>query len=343
MSEPENKPSEGESLESTTEAPAAESSTEGESLEAAADNGTIDATGGGGLAGAPTAPQQPVKPPSRGGLKNKFRKVNIYFLGFLLALVIAGMALFIGLMRSREAANPEEISSQTLSTDAINELRGNDIKIGDPKQTLSVESNAVFAGRVLVQGGVDIAGALKVSGTISLNDVAVTGTGTFQQIQANALAVSGNAGVQGQLAVQGSANVTGGGSFGGALTAPKITADSLDLTGDLRFGRHLDAGGNTPSSSGGGALGAGGTSSNTGTDTAGTVVISTGSGPAAGCFVTINFAQAFAGTPHVVISPASTDAASLDYYVTRNTGSFSICATNPAGGRNYTFDYIVID
>ena len=253
------------------------------------------------------------------------------------------MALFIGIQKSQKEATPTQISSQTLSTDAINQLKGNDVKIGDAKQTLNVESNAVFAGRVLVQGGVDIAGALKVSGILSLVNLTVSGTGTFQQAQVSELAVSGNAGIQGQLTVQKSINVTGGGSFGGAVTIPQLTVDTLALSKDLQLARHIDAGGNTPGLSDGTALGAGGTSSISGTDTAGTVSISTGSSPAVGCFVTVTFSQKFSGTPHVVLSPASSDAGALSYYTSRNTTGFSICATNPVAAKNYIFDFIAID
>ena len=61
-----------------------------------------------------------------------------------------------------------------------------------------------------------------------------------------------------------------------------------------------------------------------------------------GCFVTINFSQRYGATPHVVISPSNSAAASLSYYTNRSATSFSICtASAPAGGATYLFDYIV--
>jgi uncharacterized protein YcnI len=60
--------------------------------------------------------------------------------------------------------------------------------------------------------------------------------------------------------------------------------------------------------------------------------------------MTVNFAVRFAGTPHIALTPASSAAGSLDYYVNRTPSGFSVCSSSaPASGQNYTFDYIVID
>jgi hypothetical protein len=61
--------------------------------------------------------------------------------------------------------------------------------------------------------------------------------------------------------------------------------------------------------------------------------------------VNIGFAVPFNGTPHIVITPVGAGAASLDYYITANTGGFSICATNAntAANRSFAFNYIAID
>lgn len=289
---------------------------------------------------AATTPTADNKPSKKRGI---FAKFNIYLLLFIFILLVAGMALFIGIQQSRKAATPTEITSQTLSTDAVNQLKGNDVKIGDVKQTLNVESNAVFAGKILVQGTADIAGSVKAAGVLSATTINASGTGSFDKLQSNDLAIAGNAGVLGQFTVQKTLNVSGGASFGGAVSIPQLTVDTITLNGNLVFNGHIDAGGNTPSKVNGTALGSGGTASISGTDTAGNVVINTGSGPASGCFLTISFVKKFNGTPHVVVSPVSSDTAGLAYYVNRNTATFSICATNPAASKNYSFDFVVID
>lgn len=297
------------------------------------------------VSAAPAQPQAPKPPkiPFSVHLRNAIRKVNVYLLVFILLVVVAGVIVFLSYQKGKRPATSGSIATQTLDQATLNKLSGADASVGDPKQTLSIESNAVFAGKVLVRDSLEVAGSLKIGGPLSLPGITVAGSSGFDQIQANGLSVSGNAAVQGQLTIQKSLTVGGGGSFTGALSAPQLSVNSLQLNGDLQLNHHIDAGGATPGHSNGSALGGGGTSSNTGTDTAGTVTINTGSSPPAGCFTTINFTQKFNSTPHVVITPASSDAAGLAYYVNRSTANFSICATNPATAKNYVFDYIAID
>lgn len=343
MEEDKSEQTEGESLDGTAPADAEAGMTEGESLDPKDQPAEADSAAAPADSPAPTADKKPDGKTPKGPKKSLISRLNIYFLLFLLVIVIALIVFFISFQQSKKDSSSNDISSQTLTADTINQLKGNDVKIGDPKQVLNVQSNAVFAGRILVQGGTDIAGTLKVGGTTSLNSLTVSGTTTLQEAQIGKLAASGDASVQGQLTVQKTVNVSGGGSFGGPVTAPQVTVNALTINGDLQFNRHIDAGGVTPTRSNGTALGGGGTASNSGTDTAGTVAINTGSSPPAGCFVTINFAQHFNATPHVVISPSSSDAGDLSYYVNRTASSFSICANNPASGKAYSFDYIVID
>lgn len=271
---------------------------------------------------------------------------NIYLLLFVFVIVIAIIITVVAIQKNQQANNPKPIASQTLSQDALKQLNGSDTTVGDPKQILSIESNTEFAGTVLVRGGLDVAGTIKVGGALSLPGITVSGTSSFDQVQLNSLNVSGNAAIQGQLTVQKTLTVTGGATFGGIISAPQLNVQTLQLSNDLQLNRHIDAGGATPGKTDGPALGSGGTSSVSGTDTAGTVTINTGGGPADGCFITVNFTQKFNAIPHVVISPTSRDdatAPALAYYVTKTTSSFSICATNPQAAKTYIFDFVAID
>mgnify|MGYP000282923417 CR=1 FL=1 len=280
----------------------------------------------------------------KGGLQGLATHINIYMLLFIFIVVVAIIVVFIGVQRSKKESTTPTISTQPLSQEELEKLSNSDAKVGDPKQTLSVESNAIFAGKVLIRDSLDVAGALRLGGPLAVPSLNVTGTGTFNELQLNKLSISGDASIQGQLTIQKTLNVTGGASFGGPISAPQISIGSLQLNGDLTFNRHIDAGGGTPGKTDGGALGGGGTSSVSGTDTAGTVNINTGGGPGPGCFVTLFFTQSFNSTPHVVITPVGSGAAGINYYVTRTNTSFSICTTNSApGGTNFAFDYIVID
>jgi len=279
-----------------------------------------------------------------GGLKGLASRINIYLLLFILILILACFVVFIGLQRSKKDLGTTTVTTTPLDQATLDQLNGSDASVGDPKQTLSVESNAIFNGGVLVKGSLDVAGALKVGGTLNLPGISVSGDSTFDQINANELAVAGDASVQGTLNVQNNLTVAGSAQFGGPISAPQLSVRSLVLEGDLAISRHIDAGGSTPGLSNGTALGGGGTASISGTDTAGTVTINTGGGPAAGCFATITFAQSFSQVPHVVVTPVGSAGAGLNFYINRTTSSFQICTTNPApGGANFSFDYIAID
>lgn len=296
----------------------------------------------------PPDSQQPIPPADKQSFGGRIRslagRLNVYLLLFVLIVLLALLVVFVSLQRSRKENVEQPLDTQSLTQETIDQLANSDVTVGGPKQILNVESNAVFSGKVLIRDSLDVAGTIKVGGALSLPGITVSGTSSFETIQANDLAIAGNTSIQGQLNVQGALTVASGGSFGGPLSAPQLNVDNLQLNGDLQLNRHIDAGGGTPGKGDGSALGSGGTSSVSGTDTAGTVNINTGGGPPAGCFVTINFAQAFNGTPHVVITPVGSAGAGLNYYVNRTSASFSICSTNPApAGRSFAFDYIVID
>lgn len=288
---------------------------------------------------------EPKKKPSLGkGVRGLISHLNIYLLLFILIVVVVVGFTFVSIQKNKKEAAPTTITTQSLTQDELNKLNGSDASVGDPKQTLSIESNAIFAGKVLIRDSLDVAGSLKVGGPLNLPGLTVSGTSTFDQIQANKLTVASDTNIQGQLTALKGITVTGGGSFGGPISAPQITVQSFQLTGDLQLQRHIDAGGTAPGKTNGTALGSGGTASVSGTDTAGTITINTGGSPAAGCFVTITFAQNFNAAPHVVVSPVGSAGAGLNYYVNRSPNDFSLCTTNSApGGVTFSFDYIVID
>lgn len=315
-----------------------------ESLEGTTGQENAPGSASGAPAGGDKQPE-PKKSVSNGSrIRGLISHFNIYLLLFILLVVIASGFTLVSIQRNKKEAKPTTIETQALNQDTLNKLNSTDTKVGDPKQTLSVESNAIFSGKVLIRDSLDVAGTIKVGGSLSLAGLTVAGTSSFDQIQSNKLTVSGDANISGQLTVQKGLTVSGGASFGGPISAPQITVQSFQLSGDLQLQRHIDTGGNTPGKTDGSKLGSGGTASISGTDTAGTVTINLGGSPQAGdgCFVTITFAQKFNSTPHVVITPVGANAAALNYYVTRNTSNFQICATNTSTG-SFSFDYVAID
>jgi hypothetical protein len=301
---------------------------------------------------SPNTPAPPINQSTSGnkGPKRPFglglaSRINIYLILFVLLLVVSGGVSIVGYQKSKNSANKKAaVATQPLSQEVLDQLKATDVQVGDPKQILSVESNAVFGGTVLVRGGLEVAGAIKVGGPLTLPGITVSGLSNFDQVQMNSLQVSGNSTIQGQLAVQKGLTVNGSASISGSLSAAALIIDTLQVNKDLLLNRHIDAGGGTPGKSNGSALGSGGTVSVSGTDTAGTVNVNTGGGPGAGCFVTVNFTQKFNATPHVTITPVGSAAADLNYYINRTTTGFSICATNAApASQSFAFDYIALD
>lgn len=306
------------------------------------DTGVIDATGGKKLGG--DSADEPYKLPKK-KLKDKLARFNLYLLLFVFIIIVAVAVTVITYFASKKAETSATISSQTLDKKALDTLANSDATVGDPKQVLSVQSNAVFAGKVLVRDTLEVAGGIQVSGPVTLVGLTVSGKTNLDETQVSKnLAVAGDLAVQGGLTVQKSITVNGGGTFSGPLSAPQITVSNIQLNGDLILTHHIIAGGPTPNRTGGPALGSGGSASVSGSDTSGTVTINTGSGAPAGCFATINFAQKYNSIPRVNITPVGSDAGTLDYYVTRNTTSFSICdSTAPPSGASFAFDYFVVD
>ena len=199
--------------------------------------------------------------------------INIYFLAFLLIILIAGAATFASFKASKKSTDVS-ISGQELSAEDLQKLKNTDTSVGDAKQTLTIASNAVFNGRVLVRDNLDVAGTIRIGGTLALQGITVSGTSAFENVQVGTnISVAGNAAVQGQLTVQKDLTVGGNATFAGNITAARISIDVFTLNGDLQLNRHIDAGGPSPRITSGGAIGGAGTISISGTDTAGTVNI----------------------------------------------------------------------
>lgn len=283
------------------------------------------------------------KPPF---LKRIWQKFNIYLLLFILVILITITVTIILFLKDRQAAKTAEgvITSQNLSEEALKQLANSNVSVGNSKQLLTVESNAIFAGSVLVRNNIEVAGSIKVGGELQLPGITVSGSSRFSNLQADNLAIGSSATVQGVLNARSGINVSGKSTFAGPLSADSISANSLQLNGDLVLTNHITAGGPVPSIARGNALGSGGTVSLSGSDSTGSIVINTGSGPGAGCFATITFVKRFNGAPHVAVTPIGSGAATLEYYVNRSTSEFSICTTNPApAGQTFGFDYIILN
>jgi cytoskeletal protein CcmA (bactofilin family) len=280
--------------------------------------------------------------------KGLVARLNIYLLLFILLIVI-GLIIFFVVFNASQDSETAINEQQELTQEAIDELIGSDARVGDPKQILTVESDSVFAGKVLIRDGLDVAGPIKVGGSLSLPGITVSGASAFDEVSINTLAIAGDATVQGQLSVQEGLTVSGPVTFSGTFSAAAFAIESLQVNQNLQLNRHIDAGGPTPGITGGSATGSGGTVTISGTDTAGTVTVNIGSGAPAGVLATVNFANGFGGTPHVVITPVAAQGSPVVtgtqkfYLSSRTTNSFSIATSGGLPAGSISFDYIVID
>src|SRR5690606_6156933 len=125
----------------------------------------------------------------------------------------------VSIQRNKKEDALTTLNLQELTPEDLSKLSTSNSSVGDPKQTLSIESNAIFSGKVLIRDSLDVAGGIKIGGSISLAGLTVAGTSSFDQIQGNSISISGDANIQGQLTVQQTLTTTGGASFGGPISA----------------------------------------------------------------------------------------------------------------------------
>lgn len=279
-------------------------------------------------------------------IKRLFRKVNVYALIFFLILVIAAIVTVVNYLNSQKIPPAPNVASQTLTEDALKQLANTDTTVGGASQTLTIQGNAIITGQTLARGNVNIAGNLQTGGSITGTKLTISGDSNLGATQINSLQVAKNTAIQGSTTLR-DLNVSGTSSFSGAMTASQITVTKLILSGNgvLQLPNHLSFTGTNPGRSliGSGILGSGGSVSVNGSDTSGTINLNSGTNPSNhGCIVKINFRQPFASQPRVIVSPVGAAAGAMDYYVTRDTTSFSLCTDNtPAGNSVFAFDYFV--
>ncbi len=288
---------------------------------------------------APAEPDaKPVSP-----IKRLLRKVNIYLLMFILVLIIAAIITAVYYFNSQKDPITAGTDSQTLSTEALQQLANTDASVGNTNQTLTIQGNAIIAGQTLMRGDLNVAGSLQTGGALTVPSVTVAGAANLGETQVSKLQVSTDMAIQGSTTMR-DLSVSGASSFSGTLTAAQITVTKLVLSGNaiLEVPNHLSFTGPTPSRTAGNALGNGGTVSISGSDTSGTISVNTGNSPSAGCFAQITFATAFTSQPKVIVTPIGAAAGQTQFYVTRNNTSFSICTTTAApGNQSFAYDYFV--
>ena len=134
----------------------------------------------------------------------------------------------------------------------------------------------------------------------------------------------------------------------------KIVVRTLDVTynltvgGDVAFSGHLKSGGNNPTRVVGPAACTSPTVTVSGTDTAGIITVTAGTGcSSGGAIMAVTFANAFAAAPKISLTPATASAAALPAYVDYSqvtSSSFDIASSTPlSDGVQYRWYYHVIE
>lgn len=284
-------------------------------------------------------PEKKVSP-----LKRFLKKINVYLLIFVLLLVVAGAVALIMFLNSQKTPEEAAIESQSLTTEALKQLANTDASVGNTAQTLTIQGSAVINGQTLARGDLNVAGNFQTGGTIQTPGLTVSGATNLADTQVNALQVASNTAIQGTTTLR-DLNVSGTTTFSGAVSASQITVSRLILSGNatLEVPNHISFTGATPSRTiNGGVLGNGGSASIGGSDTSGTINVNSGNNPTSGCFITVRFNQAFTRQPRVIVSPTGAAGGQLQYYVERNTTTFSLCSANaPGANQSFSFDYFV--
>jgi cytoskeletal protein CcmA (bactofilin family) len=287
---------------------------------------------------------EPVKKSNK--IISYIKHLDSYVLIFLLIIIVIVCMIFYLIIKNKNP-NITAANSQTLSQSSLSQLNSNNVALGGSQETLNIQSNSIFSGSALIKGDLQVAGTATVAGNTTLQNVTISGNSQLNQIAGSTLAITGNTTLKGQLVVGQSLTVSGNTTLSGAVNAGKLTVSSLQVNGNIEIDYHLVTNGNSPTikSFGSSIIGSGGTVSINGTDTAGSIAINFGTSTASGCDVSITFNQAFATIPSIIISPTSSVAANLGYYVTDKSDSgFEVCTTsspNTPGTAN--FDYFVIN
>lgn len=216
-------------------------------------------------------------------IKQFLRKANVYFLGFILLLIIAGVIAIVTYLNSQKAPTTPDIASQQLSEEALQQLSNTDASVGSNSQTLTIQGNAIIAGQTLMRGNLNVAGNFQTGGSIQGPTLSISGKSSLGDTQLSSLQVEQNTAIQGSTTLR-DLSVSGTTTLSGAVTASKLTVTQLVLSGNasLQIPNHISFTGPTPSRSiTSSVLGSGGSASINGSDTTGTININTGNNPSA--------------------------------------------------------------
>lgn len=299
--------------------------------------------------------------PKRGSYKPSSRAtfIGLAVVGLIVAVNIAVIAFVMKGQSDTEQVNRETV---TLSAETLSQLGMTKTAVNNEGTELVVGPDAKFNGTLTVASDVKIAGTLNLNNTfesasarigaleaenLQSNQLNVNGDGSISTINVrNGLNVAGATNLQGTvtmsqlLTVNNNVNIVGSLAVGGTLSVRNFQASSLTSDTTLTIGGHIITRGDAPAVTPGGGIGAAGTVSISGSDSAGTVAVNTGTGASGGLLASVAFTRAYSKTPRVVVT---TIGGYVNLYITRTANGFSIYSAGALAPAGYAFDYIVVE
>ncbi|MDB5169558.1 MAG: hypothetical protein JWO41_914 [Candidatus Saccharibacteria bacterium] len=244
----------------------------------------------------------------------KLRRKLIWLgIGIGIAVIGSLIAVIPALKSSKKTPTNIVINTQTLSAGTLQKIEKQNAGSSTNEQ-LTISASTLFQNNVDVQGETSLAKNVQLGGNLS---------------------VAGNTTIDGNLSVSGLLTAT-------SLGVGSINAKTIKLSGDLSIGGHILPTGSRPTIAASVAS-AGGTVNIDGTDTSGTITISSGDGTQhAGEMAIITYSTAFATNSRVQLTPVNAASAALNYYVSQSTKFFTVqTGTTPAAGETYIFNYFI--
>ncbi len=327
-------------------------------------------------------PNKPLTPKRTIHLSARATIFGVIIVLFIIAANVAAI-YFILKSRNQKAVTPTGYNPESLSVEEINKLNSKTATIGESFGTLIIAPFTQFKNKIQVDKDASIGGKLNVvsattlagltAGSTSLSELNVAGNSTLNATSVKStLAVAGAVSIQGAvtmssaLTVGGSLNVLNNASIAGSLTVNTINFKNATLNGPLAINGHYISGGPGPSLSyNTNTLGTSGTSSVSGNDTTGTIVITPGndSGVGATCtpvvgvdpntcglLATVTFGAGYSKIPRINLTPVGREAGQMQYYITRTSAGFKLYTANKIVGASVSvpnpqigFDYFIAE
>jgi cytoskeletal protein CcmA (bactofilin family) len=305
---------------------------------------------------------KPLVDPNKRRVTSIYRRADITtsIITMIATLAIIGIIFggYLFLNKSKKIPTPKVTTLDQSEITKLGGFLGNNIGSG-AGQILTISSSSLLKGRVAIDNDLKVTGNTEIGGATTTSDLTVTKTTNLNttNIKAN-LTVIGTTTMQGPAILAGGATigqnlaVAGNGTFGGALSAGTFNAKTLTVSGDITLDGHLIIAGALPTVTADVGAGTGAKATVEGTDSAGTIIITTGTvGTNSNSiqtngiltFVNLKFRNPYTKTPHVLLTAVGYETGQIGYYVLQTATGFTIQLNSPAkSASSYAYNYWVI-